>query len=122
VAQVVYACGEIVAGDSVERYAPQPAYFAVPEGAPRFDEPARITFGEHGQAAGAAGHMMVIDRGLMQGVLRGQRITIFRRSGDGPPRTIGAGIIIAARADSATIRIERSTDAVLVGDLVALHR
>jgi hypothetical protein len=122
VAQVVYACGEIVAGDSVERYVPQPAFFAVPEGTPRFDEPARVTFGADGQQAGAAGHMMVIDRGLMQGVLRGQRITIFRRVDAAPPRAIGEGIVVAARADSATIRIERSTDAVIVGDLVALHR
>ena len=31
-------------------------------------------------------------------------------------------IIIAVRAESATIRIERASDAVSIGDLVALHR
>ena len=68
--------------------------------------------------------MMVIDRGIMQGVQRGQRLTIFRRpqGAAGRPLTIGDGVVIALRADSATIRIERATDAVQVGDLVALHR
>ncbi len=67
--------------------------------------------------------MMVIDRGIMQGVQRGQRLTIFRRSKpDRPVVTIGDGIIVSVRADSATIRIERATDAVSIGDMVALHR
>jgi hypothetical protein len=35
---------------------------------------------------------------------------------------IGDGYVIAVRADSATIRIERANDAVAVGDLVAIHR
>jgi hypothetical protein len=121
---VVRACGEIIAGDSIERYVSQPAFFAVSEGTPHFEEPARIAFGEHGQSAASAGQMMVIDRGVMQGLLRGQRLTIFRRpsGSDGPPLTIGDGVIIAVRSDSATIRIDRTTDAVMIGDLVAMHR
>jgi hypothetical protein len=60
----------------------------------------------------------------MQGVQRGQRLTIFRRpQGDaGRALTIGDAVVVALRADSATIRIERATDAIEVGDLVALHR
>jgi hypothetical protein len=121
---VVYVCGELRAGDTVEPYLPQPAFFAVSSGTPQFDEPGRITAGESGQTAASAGQMMVIDRGIMQGAQRGQRLTIFRRpQGDaGRPLTIGDGVVIALRADSATIRIERATDAVQVGDLVALHR
>ena len=124
VAIVAYACGEISAGDSVERYVPQPAFFAVAPGTPRFDEPARISFGEHGQELGSAGQLMVIDRGIMQKVQRGQRVTLFRRSlgADGPPVLVGDGLIVAVRSDSATIRIEHATDAVTVGDMVALHR
>ncbi|HUQ88442.1 MAG TPA: carboxypeptidase-like regulatory domain-containing protein [Vicinamibacterales bacterium] len=123
-ALVVYVCGELYAGDSVEPYIPQPAFFAVSAGSPRFDEPAKITTGENGRTAASGGQMMVIDRGIMQGVQRGQRLTIFRRpaSIDGVPVTIGDGVIIAVRADSATMRIDRVTDAVMVGDLVALHR
>jgi hypothetical protein len=57
-------------------------------------------------------------------VQRGQQLTIFRRShaDDISPIAIGDGVIIAVRPDSATIRIDRATDAVYVGDLIALHR
>ena len=121
---VVYACDEIVAGDTLEPYAAQPAFFAVSEGTPHFDDPATITLGEHGRRMGAQGNLMVIDRGIMQGVTRGQRITIFRRDtgDDRETVTVGDGVIIAVRSDSSTFRIEHSTDAVMVGDLVALHR
>ena len=123
-AVVVYMCGEIYAGDTVEPLVAQPVFVAIPAGTPQFEEPARILTGEHGQSASADGQMMVIDRGIMQGVERGQRVTIFRRSAaaEGVPVTIGDGVIIAVRADSATMRIDHATDAVMVGDLIALHR
>ena len=123
-ALVVYQCGELVAGDSVEPYQPQLAATSASDGTPRFDEPATIITGEHGQAMGTARQMMVIDRGIMQGVARGQRLTIFRRSGgDASTKiTVGDGVIVSVRADSATIRIERASDAIEVGDLVAIHR
>ncbi len=123
VAVVVYLCGEIYAGDAVERFLPQTAYLVVMDGAPTFSDPAQIIIGEDDRTTAANGQMMVIDRGVMQGVQRGQRLTIFRRPvQDAPPMTIGNGVVIAVRPDSATFKIERSTDAVAVGDLVALHR
>ena len=123
-ALVVYQCGELIAGDTVEPYQPQLAVTTVTDGTPRFDEPATIVTGEHGQNMGTARQMMVIDRGIMQGVARGQRLTIFRRSplGGSATFTVGDGVIVAVRADSATIRIDRATDAIEVGDLVAIHR
>jgi hypothetical protein len=66
--------------------------------------------------------MMVIDRGIMQGAQRGQRLTIFRRAGNGKPMAFGDAVIVAIRADSSTILIGRTRDAVSVGDMVALHR
>jgi hypothetical protein len=67
---------------------------------------------------------MVIDRGSAHGTERGQRVTIFRRpQGDrGPVSPVADAVVIAVRADSSTIRIERASDAVLIGDLVAMHR
>jgi hypothetical protein len=123
-AVVVYLCGELYAGDSVEPVAAQPVFVTIPTGAPQFEEPAKIVTGEHGQSLSADGQMMVIDRGIMQGVQRGQRVTIFRRTPgtSSLPVTIGDGVIIAVRADSATLLIDHVTDAVMVGDLVALHR
>ena len=119
---IVYACGEIQAGDTVEPHVSQPAFFSVADGKPRYDEPGKITLGEHGRNAGSEGQMMVIDRGVMQGVQRGQRLTIFRPRSDGSPMTLGDAVIVSVRADSATILIGRTNDAIAVGDLIAPHR
>jgi Carboxypeptidase regulatory-like domain len=124
VAVVVYTCGELFAGDAVEPFDALPVMTAKGLGAPQFDDPAHIVLGEHGQTLGAARALMVIDRGTSAGAERGQRLTVFRRAlGDrGPVQAIADAIIVAVRADSATIRIERTSDAVTVGDFVALHR
>lgn len=124
VAVVVYTCGELYAGDSLQPFDPLPVLSARAGGSPRFEDPARIIFGEHGVSMGAPKQLMVIDRGASNGAERGQRLTIFRRiQGErGPVSTIADAVVIAVRENSATIRIERSSDAVSVGDLVALHR
>lgn len=124
VAVVVYACGEFMAGDALEPFDPMPVVTAQSEGAPQFDDPARIVFGELGRVTSGPRQLMVIDRGFNQGVGRGQRLTIFRRSlGErGPATAIADAVVVVARPQSSTIRIERVTDVVEVGDLVALHR
>jgi hypothetical protein len=124
VAVVVHLCSELVAGDTVEPYQPQLAVATRTDGTPRFDEPAKIILGEHGRTMAAARQMMVIDQGIMQGVASGQRLTIFRHvdGNHSPTITIGDGVIVAVRSDSATFRIDRATDAITVGDLVAIHR
>jgi hypothetical protein len=124
IAVVVYTCGELYAGDTLEPFDPLPLLSAVTSGDPQFDDPGHIIFGEHGQAMGAPKMFMVIDRGAAHGTERGQRLTIFRRvqGNRGPVSTIADAIVIAVREQSATIRIERASDAVSIGDLVALHR
>jgi len=121
---VVYACGEFMAGDALEPFDPLPVVTARSEGSPRFDDPARIVFGEMGRVTSGPNQLMVIDRGFNQGVTRGQRLTIFRRSlgESGPATAVGDAVVIVTRPQSATIRIERVTDVVEVGDQVALHR
>jgi hypothetical protein len=123
-AAVVYACGELWAGDTVEPFEPLPLWGATAAGTPRFEEPAHVIFGENGRSMGAPKQLMVIDRGSAQGAERGQRVTIFRRpqGEQGPVSTVADAIVIAVRSESATIRIERASDAVLIGDMVALHR
>ena len=123
-AAVVYACGELWAGDTVEPFDPLPLWGATPDGTPQFEEPAHVIFGENGRSMGAPKQLMVIDRGSAHGAERGQRVTIFRRprGEQGPVSTVADAIVIAVRSESATIRIERASDAVLIGDMVALHR
>jgi hypothetical protein len=123
-AVVVYLCGELYAGDLVEAFDAQPVVVTQGTGVAHFDEPARIVFGEHGQVMGSPGRLMVIDKGLTWGARRGGQITIFRRSlaGEGAVTSIGSAVIVAVNADTATIRIDTATDAISVGDNVALHR
>ncbi len=124
IAVVVYACGEFLAGDAIEPFDALPVWTAREAGTPRYDEPARIIFGDEGQDTAGPRQLMVIDWGAVHGLQRGQRVTIFRRSlGEhGPVSTIADAVIVAVQAESATIRIERANDAVTVGDMVALHR
>ena len=123
-AVVVYLCGELYVGDSVEAFDARPLVPTQDSGVARFDEPARIVFGEHGQIMGSPGRLMVIDKGLTWGARRGRQITIFRRSlgGEGAVTNIGSAVIVSVNADTSTIRIERAIDAIAVGDSVALHR
>jgi Fe2+ transport system protein FeoA len=124
VAVVVYACAEFFAGDGLVPFEPLPVLTADGAGDPQFDDPAHVVFGELGRATATANQLMVIDRGYSQGVVRGQRITLFRRSAatGGPVIRIGDGVVVAIRPQSATIRIDRSNDAVEAGTLVALHK
>lgn len=121
---VVYSCGELMAGDYIEPFDAMPMWTSLDFGKPQFDDPAKVLLGEHGKVMGSARDLMVINRGSSKGALRGQHLTIFRRSmgESGPVTTIAEAIIIAVRETSATIRIERTRDAVIVGDFVALHR
>lgn len=123
IAVVIYACGELLAGDSVELFDPLPAVVAQTAGAPDYDSPARIILGEQGREIAAPQQLMVIDRGSADGAQRGQRLTVFRRRARGGSfvAAIADAVIVAVRERSATIRIEHATDAVSVGDQVALH-
>ncbi len=124
VAVVVYACAEFMAGDGLTPFEPLPVVTVEAAGDPQFTDPAKVVFGELGRATATANQLMVIDRGYVQGVARGQRFTLFRSSvvTGGPATRLGDGVVIAVRPQSATIRIDRANDAIEVGTLVALHR
>jgi hypothetical protein len=126
-ALVVYACDEMAAGDYLVPFEPELPGVPEPIGIPSFEAPARILFGDAGEGLGITNRMLVIDRGTIDGVERGQRFTLFRKSRVGPARSIvvGEAVVVTARRQSATIRIEHATDVVFPGvngDLAAPHR
>ena len=52
-----------------------------------------------------------------------EQLTIFRRTvTDGPIATVGLATVFSVQPESSVVRIDRSTDAVFIGDLVAIHR
>jgi Carboxypeptidase regulatory-like domain len=124
VAVVIYACDEMIPGDRLASFTPQPPRAPSPAGTPDYRRAARIIFSDIGQSLGAPRRMMVIDHGSAFGVRAGQRVTLFRRrDSDGDrPFVIGEAVVIAVRFDSATIRVERVSDAILPGDWAAIQR
>jgi hypothetical protein len=120
---VVHTCNEMRPGDLLAAFMPLPLTRAVAGGAPAYDQAAKILHGDAGTLLGAPGRMMVIDQGAEQGLYSGQRVTIFRREAHNPaPAVLGEAVVIAVNGRSATIRIERATDAISAGDLAAPQR
>ena len=124
VALVVYACDEMVPGDWLATFTPEPVRAAEPAGAPAYDSAARILLTDEGQMIGAPRRMMVIDQGTDNGVRVGQRLTLCRpgRRGTGRPAVIGDAVVVAVRGDSATIKVQRAFDVIEMGDSAAPQR
>jgi hypothetical protein len=123
-AVVVYACDELLPGDWLAPFTPEPVRAPEPAGMPAFDRAARIVLTDQGQMIGAPRRLMVIDQGIDQGVRVGQRLTLFRpsRSGVRGPSVIGDAVVVAVRSDSATIRVQHVTDVIAMGDSAAPQR
>jgi hypothetical protein len=120
VAVVVYACDELRPGDFLASFKPEPIREPDPATAPSYGRAARILFADEGQTMGAPRRLMVIDKGTDNGTHVGQRFTLFRpRRGSSKPDIVGDAVVVAVRADSATIRIVRVADAITAGDFAA---
>jgi hypothetical protein len=123
-AMVVYACDEIMKGDFLASFTPEPLRTPDPAGVPAYWDAARILFADAGQMLGTTWRLLVIDRGADHGLRAGQRLTIFRRVGRGAltPSVVGDAVVVAVRGDSATIRVVSATDSISFGDWAAPHR
>jgi hypothetical protein len=119
IAAVIYACDAFRNGDFLVSFRPESVRPPEPRGIPDYDAAARILYADDAQMLGAPQRLMVIDRGSENGVRVGQHCTLFRRHRSGSPEVTGEAIVVAVRLDSATIRIERVSDAIAAGDLAA---
>jgi hypothetical protein len=124
IAIVVYACDELMKGDFLSSFTPEQIRTPDPVGFPLYEASARILFADADGTMGVPRRLMVIDRGSAYGIRAGQRLTLFRRRGRHAekPDVVGDAIVVAVRTDSATIRVERATDAILSGDWAAPQR
>ena len=121
-AVVIYACDEIRRGDRLATFEPEPMRAPEPFGAPAYDNAARILFADSGQLVGAPRRLLVIGRGRDDDVRPGQRMTLFRRGRGRAPVVVGDAIVVAARRDSATIRVEHAVDVIEPNDWAAPQR
>jgi hypothetical protein len=124
VAVVTHACDGVLDGDYLEPYTdpvvPPPAL----GGQPDYANPARFVMADERLQTGAAGTLMLINRGSDHGVRAGQTLTIFRQtlSGAGPLLDVGRATILSVRPQTSLVRIDASHEAVYIGDLAAIHR
>ena len=125
VATIVQSCDSIEPGDYLEPFV-LPTFAATSSAAtePDYSAPGHVILGDERRQIGAAGSLMVLDRGSDHGVRSGQRLTIYRETmdGRGPVARIGQATAMVVNAETTLIRIDSSNDAVSVGDRVALHR
>jgi hypothetical protein len=123
IAVVTHSCDGVIEGDYLERYE-APAIPASQVGAaPDYAHPGRLILGADRRQIGSPGEFMIVDRGSDHGLRQGQQLTIFRRTvADGPIASVGVATVFSVQPESSVVRIDRSTDAVWVGDQVAIHR
>ena len=125
IATVTKVCDAIEEGDYLEPFVKPgvPATSAAP-GEPDYANPGHLVLGDERRQMAAQGDLMVLDRGSDHGLHGGQRLTIFRTApgGAGPVVRIAEATAMIESPETTIIRIDKTTDAVVVGDLVAIHR
>jgi hypothetical protein len=125
IATVTKVCDAIEEGDYLEPFV-KPAIPATSTaaGEPDYANPGHLVLGDERRQMAAQGDLMVLDRGSDHGLHAGQRLTIFRTApgGAGPVARIAEATAMIVSPETTIIRIDKTTDAVLVGDLVAIHR
>ena len=116
-AVIIYACDEMVIGDYLAPFRPEPVQQPHPAGLPVFDKAARLLFADAGQMLGSTNRLLVMAHGARDGVRTGQRWTIFRRTLAAPaPVILGEATVVAVRRESATIRVDRAIDVIFLGE------
>jgi hypothetical protein len=137
-ATVIHACDGILFDDYLEPFvAPTIAARPLPGSMPQYDNMGRIVSGIEGLHTAGAGNVMTIDRGSNSGVVLGQRFVVFRDKRDqhvetfgrskpfaavahnSPLVEVGEVLVIAVRAEDATVQVLASRDAITHGDLIA---
>jgi hypothetical protein len=137
-ATVVHACDGIEADDYLEPFmAPAIAARPLPGSTPQYENMGHIVTGVEGLYTAGQGNVMTIDRGANTGVVVGQRYLVFRDkrtehidvtgrskafaavAHNAPLVEIGEVLVVAVRADDATVQVIGSRDAITRGDLIA---
>lgn len=124
IAEILKACDAIEEGDYLEPFVRPEVPTATKEGEPDFANPGHVMLGDDRRQMAAQGDLMVLDRGSDHGIHAGQRLTIFRTTGGGtgPVARIAEATALVVHPGTSVIRIDKTSDAVTVGDLVAIHR
>jgi hypothetical protein len=125
IATVTRACDAMQEGDYLEPFEMPPLPDSTTfSGEPDYAHPGHLILGDDRRQMGSSGSLMVLDRGSDHGIHAGQHVTVFRRPerGTGPSVRIGEATAMVVHPETTILRIDKTMDAVVVGDLVAIHR
>jgi hypothetical protein len=79
IATVTHACDGITVGDYLEPFVDPVIPAEAVSGHPDFDHPGRLVMSDEKRQSGAAGMLMLMNRGSDHGVRAGQTVTIYRQ-------------------------------------------
>lgn len=124
VATVTHSCDAMMPGDYLEPFEMPVVPADATAGEPDFANPGRLILGDDRRQLGSVGSLLVLDRGSDHGLRPGQHVTIFRPApgAASPVIRIGEATAMVVRPETTTLRIDKTTDAIYVGDLGAIHR
>ena len=124
-ATIVHACDTVNVGDYLEPFAVP----AVPT--PKAERPAaerenyaRVMMGQDRRRLFARGDYLTIDRGSNHGVSAGAHFVLYRDKhlGGNFLFELGEAVVMTVSADSATLQVTSSLDAIQEGDYAAMRR
>jgi hypothetical protein len=122
IAVVQHVCDAILRDDYLDPFVmpvtPVAADRDLPEGELDFTILSRVVSGTESRDSGAAGDLMMMDRGTDQGVAPGARFAVYRdvKVGGMPLASIGEAVVVTTGRTNAVVRITRTRDAVHTGD------
>lgn len=121
-ARIEKACGPVRLGDGLVPFETRPTVEGKDKGFVAYGDTAGLPAGtviylENDLNQVGASNWMLIDIGREQGLRVGQQLTIFKQPAQGHPRrSVGNGVLIDVQAETATLKILSSSDAVVLGD------
>jgi hypothetical protein len=122
-ARVDFACDAVLAEDYLEPFVETTLPAHVAETAPtNFTDLGKVLFGTDRRESFGAGDLANIDRGKTHGFAVGTRVGFYRDRVTGTPLVeMGEGVVVEVAAETAKVVLTRTTDAVMVGDYVAVR-
>jgi hypothetical protein len=124
-ATITHACDSIETGDYLEPFTPPDVPVASEaKGKAQRGNYGRILLGTDRRSSFGVGDFLIIDRGSDHGVAPGSRFVVYRdkRQPGNFLFELGEVVAVDVKADTSTVRVTASRDALAAGDYVAIRK
>jgi hypothetical protein len=124
-ATITHACDTIEAGDYLEPFAlPDVPTASLTKGKTQHGNYGRILLGTDRRSSFGVGDFLIVDRGSDHGVMPGMRLVVYRdkRQTGNFLYELGEVVAVDVKAETSTVRVTMSRDALSAGDYVAMRK